>query len=225
MDSLHFSTTRGWLIATLLTNPAWFWFFLKFRQCKQFSCFVACFLSRTSYYGFLQKHSCPTRLQRLEAICHFASSGWYSSLWLAEYLLDRCLWISLTQVYTPFMASMVTSVLCSCWKGAEVLLVSVPKAYLESAQAPVLYLLPWKSQHNHKGVQTHPSPPSKVIFLLQEPYKVHVQQALSAEAVRLPVANPGVSLLGSPLPATPLSADLFSWAQVLCLLTWLLGWS
>lgn len=82
----------------------------------------------------------------------------------------------------------VTSVLCLCWKGAEVLLVSVPKAYLESAQE-VVHLLPWKSQHKHKGIQTHPSPPSKVIFPLQEPYKVQVQQALSAEAVRLPMAS------------------------------------
>lgn len=84
---------------------------------------------------------------------------------------------------------MVTCVLCLCWKGAEVLLVSVPKAYLESVLELVLHLLPWKSQHKHKRAQTHPSPPSKVIFLLQEPYKVQVQQALSAEEVRVPVTS------------------------------------
>lgn len=82
MDYLHFATTRDWLIATLLSNPAWFWFCPKLRQCKEFTCFVACFLSGTSYYGFLQKCSCPTRFWRLEAICHFATSGWYSSLWI-----------------------------------------------------------------------------------------------------------------------------------------------
>lgn len=44
---------------------------------------------------------------------------------------------------------MVTAVLCSCWKRAQVPLVSVPKAHLESAPKLVPHLLPWKLQHKH----------------------------------------------------------------------------
>ena len=112
---------------------------------------------------------------------------------------------------------MVTTVLCPCWKGAQVLLVPVPKAHLESAPKLVPHLLPRKLQHEHDGAQTSPSPPSKVIFVLQEPCKVSVPRALTAEAVRLPARQQTqwykVSPLGSPPPATPMSSGLFSWAQ------------
>lgn len=110
------------------------------------------------------------------------------------------------------MASMrIWSPLCSVCAGRELKCsLFLSQRYLESAQELVLHLLPGISQHKHKGVQTHPSPPSKVTFLLQEPSKVHVQQALSAEVVRMPVATQprGFSAWFS---TTPLSADLFSW--------------
>lgn len=118
---------------------------------------------------------------------------------------------------------MVITVLCSCWKGAQALLVSVPKAHLESAPKSVPHLLLWKLQHKHREAQTSPSPPSKVIFVLQEPCKVSVQQARRAEVVKLPASQQTqwyeVSPLGSPPPATPLSSGVFSWAQGVSSLT------
>lgn len=109
---------------------------------------------------------------------------------------------------------MVTAVLCSCWKGAQVLLVFVPKAYLGSSPKLVPQLLPWKLQHKHERAQTSSSPRSKDICIQQEPYKVSVQQALSAKAVRLPASQQTqryeASPLGPPLPATPLPSGFLS---------------
>lgn len=91
---------------------------------------------------------------------------------------------------------------------SQVLLVSVPKAQLGSAPKLVPQLLLWKLQHKHEGAQTSSSAPSKDIFILQEPYKLSVQQALSAKAVRLPASQQTqwyeASPLGPPPPAMSL---------------------
>lgn len=221
MDYLHFVTTRGWLIATLLTNPAWFWFCLKFRQCKQFICFVACFLSGTSYYGFPQKCSCPTRFWRLEAICRFASSGWYSSLWMAEYLLGRCLWISLTQVYAAFMDFMIWSPLCSVCAGRELKY----SLFLSQRETQLRSWLFTPSLRNHSISTKELRPPLTSIqshlFSTETLQNVCTTSWVLKQWGCVWPANPGNSVLGSPF----LQHQQFSSpGHKACLLAWLLGW-
>lgn len=83
----------------------------------------------------------------------------------------------------------VTTLLCLCWKGVQMLLVSVPKAHLEPDPKLVPHLLPWKLQQKHEGAQTSPSPPPKAIFILPESCKVSVQWALQQWGC-LPASKP-----------------------------------